>query len=184
MKNRKGIIGLFLLVAIMLIGVGYAALSDKLTIIGNAHIDLNAASNTFDERVYFVSGSVKEVACESGDSGKDEVSATNTDDATFTANSLAIKGDYIIFEFVIKNESNVAAEVTINEKKLSGDDNPSNSNKDKFAIEISYLNDNKIAAASGGTITVYVKISVIDVVTVETSATFGVELTATSVEVQ
>ena len=184
MKNRKRIIGLFLLVAIMLIGVGYAALTDTLTIIGNAHIDLNAASNTFDERVYFVSGEVKQVACESGDSGKDEINATNTDDATFTANSLAVKNDYIVFEFVIKNESNAAAEITINAKKLSGADNPSNSNDEKFDIEVEFLDNDNVADAAGGTVTVLVKISVIDVVTVETSATFGVELIASTVELQ
>ena len=46
MKNRKTIVGLFLLVAILLIGIGYAAFTDTLSIIGNAHIDLNEAGTT------------------------------------------------------------------------------------------------------------------------------------------
>ncbi len=182
MKNRKTIVGLFLLVAILLIGIGYAAFTDTLTIIGNAHIDLNEAGTTYDERVYFSSGSVKEIKVESGaDGSKDEVNATNTDDATFTANSLAVKGDYIIFEFVIQNDSNIDVIVSIKPNKLSGDANPSNSNTDKFTVEYTYEHaDMKIA--SQGSMKVWVKILVKDVVTVETSATFGIELTATSVE--
>ena len=182
MKNRKTIVGLFLLVAILLIGIGYAAFTDTLTIIGNAHIDLNEAGATFDERVYFASGSIKEIVVESGaDGSKDEVNATNTDDATFTANSLAVKGDYIIFEFVIQNDSNIDVVISINDQKLSGAENPSNSNTNKFEVTYTYEHaDMKIA--SNGTMKVWVKVLVKDVVTVETSATFGIELTATSIE--
>ena len=53
MKNRKFVVVAFLLVAVMLLGVGYAALTDTLIIIGNAHIDLDTANKTFDEKVYF-----------------------------------------------------------------------------------------------------------------------------------
>ena len=182
MKNRKRIVVLFLLLAVALVGVGYAALTTKLTIIGNAHIDLNEATSTFDERIYFASGTIKEVVCESGaDGSKDEVSANNTDDATFTANSLAVKGDYIVFEFVIKNESNVAAKISIGETKLSGDVNPSNSNTDKFEVTYTYGNPD-MTIASQGTMTVTVKVLVKAAVTQETSDTFGIELTATSIE--
>lgn len=182
MKNRKTIVGLFLLVAILLIGIGYAAFTDTLSIIGNAHIDLNEAGSTFDERVYFSEGTIKEVVVESGaDGSKDEVNATNTDDATFTANSLAVKGDYIVFEFVIQNDSNIGVVISINETKLSGVENPSNSNTNKFDVTYTYENTD-MTIASGASMKVWVKVLVKDVVTVETSATFGLELTATSIE--
>lgn len=182
MKNRKRIVTLFLLIAVLLISVGYAAFTDRLTIIGNAHIDLNEAATTYDERIYFASGSVKEIVVESGaDGSRDEVNATNTDDATFTANSLAVKDDYIVFEFVIQNDSNIAVEISIEATKLSGDDNPSNSNPEKFEVTYTYENDN-MQIASGASMKVWVKILVKEAVTVETSATFGIELTATSLE--
>ncbi len=182
MKNRKTIVGLFLLVAILLIGVGYAAFTDRLTIIGNAHIDLNEAATTYDERVYFASGKVSEIDVESGaDGSKDEVNANNTDDATFTANSLAVKDDYIVFEFVIQNDSNIGVVISIEGTKLSGDVNPSNSNTEKFKVEYIYENQN-MTIESGASMKVWVKVTVVDVVTVETSATFGIELTVTSVE--
>ena len=53
MKNRKIVVVAFLVAAVMLLGVGYAALTDTLTIIGNAHIDVDTANKTFDEKVYF-----------------------------------------------------------------------------------------------------------------------------------
>ena len=83
MKNRKTIVVAFLLVAAMLLGVGYAALTDTLTIIGNAHIDVDTANKTFDEKVYF---SDAEATSSTGTGTKDDVAAFNDDDATFTAN--------------------------------------------------------------------------------------------------
>ena len=53
MKNRRTVVVAFLLVAVMLLGIGYASLTDTLTIIGNAHIDLDTTNKTFDEKVYF-----------------------------------------------------------------------------------------------------------------------------------
>ena len=129
MKNRKTIVVAFLLVAAMLLGVGYAALTDTLTIIGNAHIDVDTANKTFDEKVYF---SDAEATSSTGTGTKDDVAAFNDDDATFTANKLAVMGEESVFTFTITNDSNVDAKVTVNATKLSGAENPSNSNTDKF----------------------------------------------------
>ena len=178
MKNRKRIVVLFLLVAIMLIGVGYAALTDTLTIIGNAHIDVGAANTTFDEKVYF--SDAKATSTTGSGTTADAVSF-NTDDATFTANKLATVGQYSVFTFTIKNDSNVDAVISVNANKLSGDVNPSNSNTDRFTVTYAYP-DGMTVAKSGGTITVVVTVTVAEPVTAATSATFGIELTATSVD--
>ena len=53
MKNRKSIVVAFLLVAVMLLGVGYAALTDILDITGSADINQSAAEEAFNEDVYF-----------------------------------------------------------------------------------------------------------------------------------
>ena len=178
MKNRKIVIVAFLVVAAMLLGVGYAALTDTLTIIGNAHIDIGQANTTFDEKVYF---SAAEATSSTGTGTVADAASYTADDATFTANKLATVGQKSVFTFTIKNDSNVDAVISVNSTKLSGDTNPSNSNSNKFTVEYSYP-DGMTVAKTGGTITVVVTVTVKEPVTAATSATFGIELTATSVD--
>ena len=178
MRNRKTVVVAFLLVAVMLLGVGYAALTDTLTIIGNAHIDIDTANKTFDEKVYF---SAAEATSSTGTGTTADTASFTADDATFTANKLATVGQTSVFTFTITNDSNVDAVISVNNTKLSGADNPSNSNTDKFTVEYSYP-DGMTIAKNGGTITVVVTVTVKEPVTAATSATFGIELTATSVD--
>ena len=178
MKNRKIVVVAFLLAAVLLLGVGYAALTDTLTIIGNAHIDLDQANITFDEKIYF---SAAEATSSDGTGTVDDVARFTADDATFTVNKLATVGQKSVFTFTITNDSNVDAVITVNSTKLSGAVNPSNSNEDKFTVEYSYPDGMNIAK-QGGTIDVVVSVTVKEPVTSATSATFGIELTATSVE--
>ena len=178
MKNRKIVVVAFLLVAVMLLGVGYAALTDTLTVIGNAHIDVDTANKTFDERVYF---SAAEATSSTGSGTTADIASYNTDDATFTANKLALVGEESVFTFTITNDSNVDAVISVASTKLSGVDNPSNSNADIFTVEYSYPDGMNVAKA-GGTIDVVVTVKVNKPVTSATSATFGIELTATSVD--
>jgi hypothetical protein len=56
MKNRKIVVVAFLLVATMLLGVGYAALTDELTITGSLKTDTTAAMSAFGAG--FVSGAL------------------------------------------------------------------------------------------------------------------------------
>lgn len=178
MKNRKFIVVAFLLVAVMLLGVGYAALTDTLTIIGNAHIDVDTANKTFDEKVYF---SDAKASSSTGTGTTADVVSYSSDDATYTANKLATVGEKSVFTFTITNDSNVDATISVNTTKLSGDANPSNSNSDKFTVEYSYP-DGMTIAKNGGSIDVVVTVTVREPVTSATSATFGIELTATSVD--
>ena len=177
MKNRKFVVVAFLVLAAMLLGVGYAALTDTLTIIGNAHIDIDVANKTFDERIYF---SASEATSSTGTGTTADVVSHTADDATFTANKLATVGEKSVFTFTIKNDSNVDAVISVNTTKLSGAENPSNSNTDKFTVEYAYP-DGMNVTQSGGEITVVVTVTVKEPVTTATSATFGIELTATSV---
>jgi len=194
MKNRKTVVVAFLLVAAMLLGVGYAALSDTLTIVGTAQIDMNAAGNEFDEKVYFNAAKVVS-STGSGDKAKDTASHT-TDDATYEVHSLAVLSEEAVFAFEIKSTSNVAVNVTANATKLSGVANPSNSNEEYFDVKYEYYDDyddatktfgtklteGNVQIASNGSIWVKVIVSVKKAVVTATGATFGIELTATTVD--
>ena len=178
MKNRKSVIVAFLLAAVMLLGIGYAALTDTLVILGNAHIDLDTTSRLFDEKVYF---SDAEATASTGSGATEDVVSYNMDDATYTANRLATIGEYSKFTFTITNDSNADADITIAATKLSGVANPSNSNTEFFKVEYEYPDGNTITK-NGGTIDVVVTVTVLKVPTSATSGTFGLELTATAAE--
>ena len=178
MKNRKTVIVAFLLAAVMLLGIGYAALTDTLVILGNAHIDLDTTSRLFDEKVYF---SDAEATSSTGSGATEDVVSYNMDDATYTANRLATIGEYSKFTFTITNDSNADADITVATNKLSGVANPSNSNTEFFKVEYEYPDGNTITK-NGGTIDVVVTVTVLKVPTSATSGTFGLELTATAAE--
>lgn len=178
MKNRKTVVVAFLLVAVMLLGVGYAALTDTLTIIGNAHIDMGQVETTFDANVKFVGA---EATSSTGTGTTADVASFTADDATFTANKLATVGQMSVFTFTIQNDGNVDAVISVNSTKLSGDSNPSNSNEEKFTVSYEYP-DGMNVAANGGTIRVIVTVTVAEPVIAATSATFGIEYTATAQE--
>jgi hypothetical protein len=79
MKNRKFVVVAFLLVAVLLLGVGYAALSDTLDITGSADVNQSAAEEAFNEDVYFSAA----VANEDGNTAS--INGDNNDKASFTA---------------------------------------------------------------------------------------------------
>lgn len=174
MKNRKFVVVAFVVIAAMLMGVGYAALTDTLTIIGNANVDIAGANSVFDEKIYFSDAKVVK-----GVDGKDNVNF-DPDDATYNVHGLATIADEAIFLFTITNDSNLDALISVESKKQSGAENPSNSNTDAFTVTYEYP-DGMTVASNGGTITVKVTVKLAKPIDVATSATFGIELIAKSV---
>lgn len=174
MKNRRNVIVAFLLVAVLLLGVGYATLTDTLTIIGNATIDKNAANDKFDENIYFIAARCVD-STGTGKQGEDKATLTTDDDASFTAHSLAYIGEAATFEFTVKNASNVAVKVLVNSTKTSGVENPSNSNPSKFAVDYDYSRDDMVIPA-GETMDITVTVTVAAPVVDADTATFGLEM--------
>ena len=173
MKNRKIVVVAFMLIAVLLLGVGYAALTTTLTVIGNAHIDMAQAGENFDERIYF---SVAEPVSSTGTgSTADTAAGVGGDDATFTANRLATKGEVSTFLFTIQNDSNVPATITIKEE--------SNTNETAFKVTYSYSIADKVIP-SGGSMDITVTVEVIDAITVDTSGTFTIVYSAETVDKQ
>lgn len=178
MKNRKTVVVAFLLVAAMLLGIGYANLTTTLTIIGNAHVDIAQAEVNFDNKVYF---SEARLGVSTGTGGTaDEISANNTDDATYVVNTLATKGEKSEFIFTIQNDSNVPVKISVEPKKLSGAENNTNSNPTIFKVTYTYANDD-MTIKSGESMEVKVTVEIVEAVTKATSGTFTIELTATAV---
>ena len=113
MRNRKTIVTAFVLAACMLIGVGYAVLSDSLRIDGTVSIDHANVNKAFDELVYFASAApVKDdrgTAYGSDETPVDTASVSNTEG---TENDIVVVGvhsptfadDVAYFKVTIKND--------------------------------------------------------------------------------
>ena len=108
MKNRKIVVVSFLLIAVMMMSVGYAAIADVLDITGSADVTKENAQAAFDADVYFANAALADAHNENTTS----VNADNKDKASFTAKSLKGQGDTASFIYTIKNDNDVDAEVT------------------------------------------------------------------------
>ena len=167
MKQRKTVIVAFLLAAVLLLGVGYAALTDVLDITGSADVNQSAAEDAFNEDIYF------KTAVANDDGNTASVNLDNNDKASFTANNLKGKGDKATFTFTIVNDGDLDATVT---PSIS-----SNTNTEYFGISSDWAGQSKTLTA-GGTLTYTVTVELLETPTVTISGSFIIELTAVSVD--
>lgn len=187
MKNRRTVIASFLLIAVLVMGIGYAALTDNLFIKGEATLATTSAQTNFDHDVYFSAVAVVDSQGGNKDTTPDSVviGSTDPDSATFYVKSLGNKDEYVVFSFKIKNDSTeFDALITLDAH------NPSTTNTTIFKIEYSVNNSTWVEAdpltspettcAAGGEQVVYVRITLLATPSENTSAAFNVNLTATS----
>lgn len=98
MKNRRNVIIAFLLCAAILVGVGYAELTDTLRIDGTAAVKHENANNVFDGCVMF------DTTITNGVNQLDTIQyGADADTATVTVNSLTVEGSKAVFEMKIIN---------------------------------------------------------------------------------
>ena len=174
MKNRKTVVVAFLLVAVMLLGVGYAALTDVLDINGSADVSQEAAQDAFDEDIYFSSAIVKE-GYEADGKNTASVAQSDPDQANFTADGLKGDGDKAIFIFTIKNDNDVPAVV---QPSFAAD---GNSNPEYFNVSSDWNGQSKtIPAKSELTYTLTVELRKTPTSDSITHGAFHIELTATA----
>lgn len=163
MKNRKRVVVSFLLVAVMLMSVGYAALTDVLDITGSADVNKSAAEDAYNADIYFTAA----VANQTGNTAS--VNADNNDKASFTANTLKGAGDTATFTFTITNDGDLDATVT---PSIS-----SNTNETYFTISSDWNAQPKTLKA-GETLTYTVTVELEETPIDTISGSFIIELTA------
>lgn len=168
MRNRKTVVVAFLLVAVMLLGVGYAALTDILDITGSADINQSAAEQAFNEDIYF------KAAHANDDGNTASVNTDNKDKASFTVNSLKGKDDSASFTFTITNDGDLAAEVTPTLSATAGNTNP-----EYFSISSDWAGQSKTLDA-GAELTYEVTVTLLKTPTQTIGGSFLIELTAVS----
>ena len=103
MKNRKIVVAAFLLCAVMLLGVGYAALTDTLTINGQLKADNSKSEQDFDLDIYFARESM--IVHDDSDNQAALQVADGRDDATIIAQHFTVKDQVVKVKMVIQNDS-------------------------------------------------------------------------------
>lgn len=167
MKNRKRIIVSFMIIACMLMAIGFAALTDTLNITGDAEVDYGTANSGFDADIYFSAAEADNT--EKGDSAN---VTTDPDIARFSVRSLAAKGETATFTFTVKNDNEFKAYVKVNNEKSI------NNNTEYFKVTMSNPTF-EIEAGGEYTFTVTVellKTPQLDQVGDKVTASFGLEL--------
>jgi hypothetical protein len=189
MKNRKVIVTAFLLVAVMLLGVGYAALSDVLDVNGRGEVSEINADKKFDTSVYFL-------GIRHEDDGKIETTHTDkygnvayidtadNDIVHFSANNLAGQGDTAEFTFVVTNVGDLDAVL-----KVSGLENTNPTYFD-IAYKVNGVAVDNIevgttvlgTVVAGGTLDITVVVTVLKTPTATQTFNCNLEITATADE--
>lgn len=107
MTKRRSIIAAFLVVALLAVGIGYAALTDDLTVTGSASIKASDSAETFDGDIYFSKAL--------GDATRVEATILADNDKAVMnvlAGTLKQVGDEVIATYTIKSESDLDVVIT------------------------------------------------------------------------
>ena len=161
MKNRRIALIAFMLVAVLTMGIGFAAYSTTLAIHGTTAVSAEAIE--FTEDVQFTHAT-----------SSNEAFGTATADgqtATFTVSGMTAYNDTVTFTYTISNGSAYDVDIQITT-------NPTPATPSKCTVSTA-LSSNTIAAGGSITATVVVVLTE-DVNTVTTPINWTIEYTATS----
>lgn len=168
MKNRKFAVVAFLLVAAMLLGVGYATLTDNLVINGTATVTQTTAENEFNQDIYFSNATTTSTGVTA------VVEQSDNDKGTITIADGALKngGESVTATYTILNNGELDAVVAVPTIE--------NNNPTYFKVETNWGDADQTLTANGDTIDVTVTITLLQTPVTEQSATFSVSFVATS----
>ena len=177
MKNKKTFIVLAVLIAVLMLGIGYAAVSNI-----TLNIKGSATANPDDKNfvVQFDADTAVGVA-KSVDSIVAEGEVIDAKNAEFTVSNLTAKGDNVTFTYTVENLSpDLEAELSV--KVLDGTQQVTNNNAEYFAITPTVIAPTTIDA-NGGKTTVTVKVELVKTpIDAEKTANFTVTLDAAPVQ--
>ena len=180
MKKRRIVIISFVLVAVLAMSIGYAALSDNLFIKGEATLATTSAQTNFDADVYFTTARVY-ATNGSNTTTPDSISVgeSDKDSATFYVKSLGNANETVTYEVTITNASDeFDALITLDAGY------PTTTDTTNFTITYStdptLANTGEIRCLAQDSVVVYVTVVLKNSPSTNLTAAFNVNLTATS----
>ena len=187
MKNRKTVVVAFLLAAVVLLGVGYAELTDLLTVNGELAALTSTTQTEFDADVYFSATSV--VTDQTGNNAASQIKE-GRDDATITAKHFTIDGQVVKVKYTIVNDStDFDAVVTPNAAVETGSvtvDNGAAHPDPVFTVSWSWAEDSSVTGEAtitkGASKDFWVTITLVEPPMEEHNATFEVSFDVEAVK--
>ncbi len=182
MKNRKTIVAVFLLAACLLIGVGYAAVTDTFVFNGNATVSEQGATDALNEQVVLKGvvldgpggiNVVSDALLSSTDNKYTASCNVAQDTASYHIYSLKQKDDVQTVTFRIANEGDIAAVI-----KVAATNAATNDNSTYFDVSYSLADGSSTTLAAGGSIDVTVTVKLLATPKAETTGAFTFTFTA------
>ena len=180
MKNRNTVITAFVLVAVMLMAVGFAALTDDLFINGDVNLTHGAAQEEVAKDVYFSAVSDEEncsAVISASDASNDTIVVKINDDTT----SMAVAGDEASFTATVQNDNNVMVYLTF---EHTASEYFEMCVVDSNGVHTTGADGSITVAADGGTTDILVKIEMLKNVPdagIKVAGAFFIEVTASTV---
>lgn len=155
MKNRKTVVVAFLLVAAMLLSVGYAALTDTLFINGTMSVGTADTEDVFDNDIQFSAVTPKSgtnYTASIGGTGDDlnDIGTITINDGSFTT-----VGSKVVVTYTITNTGDLDATIAV--PTLTAEDGTSEFDDEYFTVVTNW--DSAMALGAGESITVEVTIT-------------------------
>lgn len=163
MKNRRSILIAAILVVVLCVGIGYAAVNDELTIGGTVRTSAN--NTAFDEHIYLSDPTVLDEA-----DGNSAQIGDNNDSATFTC-TLTAKDQTARFRFTVNNTGDLNAAVSAAISEIANNNG---------YFEVTHDVGTSKTVNAGGTLDVTVTVKLLRTPAEAKEATFTVTLTATA----
>ena len=195
MKARKKVVGIFLVIVVLCLGVGFAALTDLLQINGTVDIDTSDVSDVFDGNIFFSTPDMKASTAD-GETGitatlntpvlsdQNDTMTITIDAGTFKAVGQAVIATAKIENSSLTNDANIAITATqVNtDGEVSGSPSgPLTVGSFEVTTTLSSTTIAKNDGTANGTIDVTIKIKLVKLPTENESNTFTFKLTATAV---
>lgn len=163
MKKKKGVIAILLIIALLALGIGYAALTGSLTITGSA----SAVADDSNYKVVFINAEAGDANYSSSTVVPTATAAVDSDDATkatFSVTNFTTENDTVTFTYTVENQSNGIT------AKVSGIEISAFDNSDYFSITASLPESaTSVTLDPGETTTVTVTVTCIQTPTAEVS---------------
>jgi hypothetical protein len=121
MKNRRNVIAIFLVLAVVCLAVGYATLTDSLTVDGNISLSNESSNQQFAEKVYFTNAKVatqdatveNDVTAVIGNVTDTEADKNDKLTITVAATEFKTLNQSVVVTVDVTNASNLDADVAI-----------------------------------------------------------------------